>query len=71
MGKLRHIDCEDFWIQAKVREKEVTLIKVLGAVNPADILTKYLDRKTLDAALITMRMVSESGRAASAPQAAE
>jgi len=71
LGKLRHLDCEDLWIQAKVREKEVTLIKVLGAVNPADILTKYLDRKTLDAALITMRMVSESGRAASAPQAAE
>ena len=47
------------------------MIKVLGAVDPADILTKYLDRKTLDAALITMRMVGESGRAASAPQAAE
>ena len=51
LGKLRHLDCEDLWIQAKARDKEITLVKVLGTSNPADILTKDLDQKTLQSAL--------------------
>ena len=70
LGKLRHLDCEDLWIQQKVRSKEIQLLKVLGAENPADILTKYIDQKTLSAALARMGMVSESGRPESAPAAA-
>ena len=30
LGKLRHLDCEDLWIQANVRNEEVKLVKVLG-----------------------------------------
>ena len=41
LGKLRHLDCEDPWIQQHVRKKEIQLLKVLGPENPADILTKY------------------------------
>ena len=40
LGKLRHLDCEDLWIQQKVRNKEIQRLKVLGSENPADILTK-------------------------------
>ena len=71
LGKLRHLDCEDLWIQSKVRAKEVELLKVLGAENPADILTKYIDARTLQSALKRINMVSESGRPASAPAAAK
>ena len=70
LSKLRHLDCEDIWIQAKVRNKEVKLVKVLGTSNPADILTKYLDQKTLQSALATMNMRSEAGRPESTPAAA-
>ena len=69
-GKLRHLDCQDLWIQPKVHSKEIQLLKVLGAENPADILTKYIVQKTLSAALAKMGMVLESGRPESAPAAA-
>ena len=47
------------------------LLKVLGAENPADILAKYVDPKTLQSALKRIKMIVESGRPASAPQAAK
>ena len=69
LGKLRHLDCEDLWVQSKVRSKDVELCKVLGAANPADILTKYVDAKTLQGALQRVNMISKEGRPASAPAA--
>ena len=57
MGKLRHLDCEDLWIQSKIRSKDVELLKVLGAENPADVLTKYVDARTLQQALNRVNMV--------------
>ena len=70
LGKLRRLDCEDLWIQAKVRNKEVKLVKVLETSNPADILTKDHDQKTLQSALATTSMRPEAGRPESAPAAA-
>ena len=40
LGRVRHLDVEDLWVQAKVREKKVDLVNVKGSDNPADILTK-------------------------------
>ena len=71
LGKLRHLDCEDVWIQSKVRSKDVELLKVLGAETSADILTEYVDHKTSQSALSKISMVVESGRPASAPQPAK
>ena len=71
LGKLRHLDCEDLWIQSKVTSKDVELLKVLGAEIPADILTKYVDPKTLQSALSRINMIVESGRPATTPQAAK
>ena len=71
LGKFRHLDTEDLWIQSKIRSKEIQLLKVLGAVNPADVLTKYIDAKTLAAALKTMGLELEENRPESAPAAAQ
>ena len=71
LGKLRHLDTEDLWIQSKIRSKDIQLLKVLGAINPADVLTKYIDAKTLAAALKTMGLEREEGRPESAPAAAQ
>ena len=71
IGKLRHLDCEDLWIQQKVRSKDITLLKVLGSENPADIFTKYVPQAILTAALKRLGMSHESGRPASAPAAAK
>ena len=70
LGKLRHLDVEDLWVQEQVRNKKVHLHKVLGLENPADIFTKYVDYPILQKAMKFMNLVQESGRAASAPAAA-
>ena len=70
MGKIRHLDVTDLWCQSKVRSGAVSLVKVLGAENPADLMTKYVPRDILEKALATMRMSAKAGRAEVAPAAA-
>ena len=69
LGKIRHLDVTDLWIQDRIRSKAITLSKVLGTQNMADVLTKYVDRKTMDMAISKMGLRSASGRPASAPVA--
>ena len=40
VGKLRHIDLKELWLQEAVKNGKVRLSKVAGELNPADILTK-------------------------------
>ena len=70
LGKMRHLDVEDLWIQERVRNNDVELCKVLGTENPADIFTKYVKHLILSSALPRMGMVQEGGRDKSAPAAA-
>ena len=67
LGKVRHLATADLWIQDHVRTGDFVLNNILGADNPADILTKHVDRGLLSKHLETMQLVEESGRAASAP----
>ena len=43
LGKLKHIDIKELWIQEKVNLGEVKITKVPGTVKLADALTKYCD----------------------------
>ena len=47
LGRVRHLDVADLWIQDKIRARELLLSKVPGTLNPADMLTKYVDSATL------------------------
>jgi hypothetical protein len=67
LGKIRHLDCSDLWIQEKVRNKQVSLHKVLGTENPADAFTKHVDRAILTAAMMKINVRKASGRPAAAP----
>ena len=69
LGKVRHLDVTDLWVQEQVRSKKVSLVKVAGDSNPADALTKYVDKGKLHEALDLMSMKKLDGRAASAPRA--
>ena len=69
IGKIRHLATTDLWIQDKVRSKTLELCKVLGSENPADVMTKYVPRQTMEQALSQMGLVALSGRPASAPAA--
>ena len=42
LGKLRHIEVKELWLQEAVCRGRITLRKIEGSKNPADIFTKYL-----------------------------
>ena len=43
------------------------LIKILGTENPADILTKYVDKASMEKALMKLNLVFKEGRSPMAP----
>jgi hypothetical protein len=53
-GRVRHIDVATLWVQEKVANGEVKVQKVPGTENLADVLTKHVDRSTLDKHLTSM-----------------
>ena len=71
LGKIRHLDTTDLWVQEVVRSGRVELLKVSGDSNVADIMTKHVDRALLDKMLTRMNMIKLSGRPESAPAAAK
>eukprot|EP00969_Alexandrium_andersonii_P324983 14359551-Alexandrium_andersonii.AAC.1 len=42
LGKVRHIEVCQLWLQEKVPEGRIGLIKVKGTENPADIRTMHV-----------------------------
>jgi hypothetical protein len=47
LGKLRHVEVGNLWIQNAVKEKRIQVDKVLGSENIADLMTKHLDKTTM------------------------
>ena len=68
LSKIRHLAVADLWIQDKIKTKDIGLEKVLGAHNPADLLTKYLDGTIQNGHIERIGLRCETGRAASAPK---
>ena len=69
LGKIHHLDVTDLWIQDKIRSGAIQLSKVAGTENMADVLTKYVEKKAMDAALRRMNIFTATGRPACAPAA--
>jgi hypothetical protein len=42
LGKMKHIEIRDLWLQEEVLKGQVEVMKVKGTENPADLMTKYL-----------------------------
>ncbi len=64
VGKVRHLHRDSLWLQQKVRDRELTLVKTPGTTNPADLGTKYLAQKEIDASLRRMSFEFRAGRSA-------
>ena len=47
LGRMRHLEVKDLWMQELVRDGRLRVAKIRGDRNPADVLTKYLDRATI------------------------
>ena len=48
LGKMRHLEIRDLWLQKEIREGRVLVHKVLGTENPADLMTKILTVKEIE-----------------------
>jgi len=68
IGRVRHLDVAQLWVQEKLKAKELSLHKCLGANNPADILTKHVLRQDIEHHMPTYGIDSRTGRASSAPE---
>ena len=68
VGKIRHIEVSQLWLQEKVSSGEVVVTKVPGQTNLADILTKYVGREDLDRHRITSGFEEVAGRHKLMPQ---
>ena len=42
LGKMRHLEIRDLWLQAEVEQGRLVVHKVKGDQNPADLMTKVL-----------------------------
>ena len=47
LGRMRHLELRDLWLQKEVGEGKAVVRKVLGTRNPADAMTKFLRRAEL------------------------
>ena len=71
LGRVRHLAVSDLWIQDKLREGVFSLSKIPGQLNPADLLTKYVNAATIHKHLTRMGTGLKEGRAGGAPQLTE
>ena len=62
-GKLRHVRVGTLWIQELVEEGDISLQKIAGATNVADILTKNVGSHVLDRHVGSLEFVFSPGRA--------
>ena len=67
LGKIRHLHCADLWVQEKVGNGDIEILKILGTDNPADAFTKYLDRAGMENVIAAMNLEFKTGRAKTAP----
>ena len=70
-AKTKHLDIKLCWLQEKVRHKDLELLRVASAENPADILTKWVGAAALEGHLQRLgwrRVAVETSAAAGARQ---
>ena len=69
MGKVRHIELNQLWLQEKVNNNDIEMRKVKGEDNVADALTKHLDQQNIIKHLQATGQMIQEGRHELAPAA--
>ena len=62
LGKVRHIEVNQLWVQEKVAEGAIELHKIQGDKNLADSLTKHVGREIIDMHMEGTHQVISEGR---------
>ena len=67
VGKIRHLETTDLWVQEVARSGRVALVMIPGVDNPADVLTRFVDKPLMQNMLTKMGMLELKGRAKCTP----
>ena len=68
VGKVRHIEVHQLWLQDRISRGDIRVEKVKGVLNPADALTKYLAGPALEQHCSWTNLVSLAGRHEDMPE---
>ena len=68
LGKVRHIAVNQLWIQDRIAKGDLTISKVNGKENLADILTKHVNSEDIRVHLHMTGQTVKEGRHAIAPE---
>ena len=68
LGKVRHIAVNELWLQEKVQQEAVSILKIKNKFNLADLLTKYLSKNGIEQIIDFMQHQHKDGRSEVAPQ---
>ena len=71
LGKVRHIEVCQLWLQEKSQDGTIRIKKVKGTDNPADIVTKHVPNEVLTKHLPAFGLHREAGRHSIAPKVAK
>ena len=67
VGKVRHIEVHQLWLQDRIGRGDIRVIRVEGNENPADALTKHVEGYKLEKHARSAGMQACSGRHEAAP----
>ena len=56
LGRMRHLDIKNLWLQKDVRDGLLEVVKIPGTTNPADLMTKILTSKEIEDRLEMMNI---------------
>ena len=56
LGKMRHLEIRDLWLQKEVNDGKVIVSKIPGTENPADLMTKILGISDINERLKAMNL---------------
>ena len=62
LGKVRHIDVSQLWLQDRVSKGEITIGKVSTHNNIADAMTKHVDSGKLNSHMLSVGLVIVQSR---------
>ena len=71
IGKIRHLDTSQLWLQEHVQKGTIEVSKIKNVFNTADLYTKHLARAEVDRCMEMMNHRFMSGRSPSAPNIVE
>lgn len=67
IGKLRHLETTQLWVQERVERENIEIAKIRNTVNSADLLTKHLSQSEVKEVLENIECGWMEGRSDIAP----